>query len=100
MTNTPPSPALAGNPISLPVIRILLVGAVVGISYLGLCAEIWDRGLGLSDRLGLVEFFSLSHETNLPTWAASAMHGSAALLLALIAASQASRKAQFRDRRT
>jgi hypothetical protein len=40
MTNTPPSPALAGNPISLPVIRVLLVGAVVGISYLGLCAEI------------------------------------------------------------
>jgi hypothetical protein len=89
MTNERPSPVLAGGPISLPTIRVLLVSAIVSLSYLGLCAEIWERGLDLPDRFGLVEFFSLSFETNLPTWAASALHGSAALVLALIAASRA-----------
>ncbi len=51
----------------------------------GLAAEIWSAGLGFDDPAGLVPFFSLSYEENLPTWVASCLLYSCAFLLALIA---------------
>lgn len=75
-------------PISLPALRMRLALGVGALCYLGLCAEIWGSGLDLPDPHDFVEFLSLSHESNLPTWAASAMHGISALLLAMIASSR------------
>ena len=60
---------------------LFLAAWVLTLSYLGLCAEIWDRGMNFADPFDLVDLFSLSHEVNLPTWAASTLHAAAALLL-------------------
>ena len=43
---------------------------LAGLIYAGLCAELW-QGASLADPLDLVDMFSLSYETNLPTWFAS-----------------------------
>jgi len=71
--------------VSLPKVRLFLQYLVVGLSLLGLWAEIGFELFERRDPWDLVEFASLSWEANLPTWAASSMLLMAAFIIWLIA---------------
>ena len=74
-----------------------LAWVVAGVAYCGLWAEAWDDLLSLSDPYGLIEFFGLSYEANLPTWLTSVLLAACASLLALIGLEK--KRAEDPDRR-
>lgn len=71
--------------LSLATVRRLLVSVLSLLILAGFCAEIVDATPHFQDPHDLVELFSLSYETNLPTWFASSLLFSCGLLLTLIA---------------
>jgi len=71
--------------IPLGVVQRFLVDAIFVVALAGLAVEFAQDGLGLDDPYDLVDLFSLSYERNIPTWLSSGLHGTAAILLAVIA---------------
>ncbi|HEU4406929.1 MAG TPA: hypothetical protein VFS43_16800 [Polyangiaceae bacterium] len=71
--------------LSRAAIRRGLSVATALVAFAGLLVEALRPALGLRSRSGVVPLFSLSYEQNVPTWYASALLLSCALLLALIA---------------
>ncbi len=71
--------------LSLLTIRRALLSVLSFLILAGFCAEIVDATPTIQDPHDLVDLFSLSYETNLPTWLASSLLFSCGLLLTLIA---------------
>jgi len=72
----------------------VLFGALAIIALLGIAADVAYFYLGLSGRVAA--FFSLTAESNLPTWYASSLLFGCALLLGAIARDAFARRAPFR----
>lgn len=66
-------------------LRRLLARALGFVILAGLAAAAADELIGLDDRFGLIPFFGLSYEGNLPTWVSSLLLATSAALLAGIA---------------
>ena len=66
-------------------IQRFLINVIALVAMAGLMAEIAQGGLGLGDPYNLVPLFSLSYESNIPTWLSGTMHATSAMLLAVIA---------------
>ena len=76
-------------------LRRLLTAVVVGLIAAGFVAELAEKGWRVSDPDEILEYFSLSHEENLPTWFSSVLLFSCGLVLAAIAAGKQRTRAVY-----
>lgn len=83
-----------GARLQLGALRRVQTLCLVGLIYAGLCAAICEGALELNDPFDLIDLFSLSEETNIPTWFASAQLLICSVAIAWVAL--ATRQAQGR----
>ena len=76
-------------------VQRFLIDIVAIVALAGLAVEVAQDGLGWDDPYDLLDLFSLSYESNVPTWLSTCMHATSAILLALIASGKQQGAAPF-----
>ena len=76
-------------------VQRFLIDIIAIVALAGLAVEVAQDGLGWDDPYDLLDLFSLSYESNVPTWLSASMHATSALLLALIASGKRQGGAPF-----
>ncbi len=81
--------------VSMTILRRTLYIVLAGISGAGLGVELWDESRSWPVPRDTLAFFSLSYESNLPTWYSSSLLWICAVLLALIASHKWRQRAPY-----
>jgi hypothetical protein len=81
--------------ISSSEVRRVLTGVVTALITAGFLAEVWIAFVNHDNSGPVTEFFSLSYERNLSTWASSCLLFSCALLLTVVASARRRAGAPF-----
>ena len=76
-------------------VQRFLIDIIAIVALAGLAVEVAQDGLGWDDPYDLLDLFSLSYESNVPTWLSASMHATSAILLALIASGKRQSGAPF-----
>jgi hypothetical protein len=76
-------------------LQAFLTSALIFLICAGFVAEVADKVWGADEFDGLIDFFGLSHEWNLPTWFSSILMFTCALVLASIAGAKHQEGARY-----